>query len=332
VRVLITRLSAFGDIVHAWPLVEALHRADETAVVAWVVEEQFAALVAAHPGVAQTICVATRRWRRAPWRADVRGEIRRATGDIAAFGADVALDPQGLVKSALWPALAGVPRRIGFSAGHRRERLAGTFYTKAVTPPTVARHVVDCNLALLAPLDVAAASAPTPDGRFLLAGGEDSGARASRTVALLPASGKPGKCWPAGRFGELARRLAAAGWRPLVIVGPQEEALGLRVVAAAGGGAELAPPTSIPELARLLASCRAAVGGDTGPIHLAASLGTPTVAVFLNTDPERNGPRGACVNVVTAARTGARQGRARTGSEGDVTVGEVEAAVAALLT
>ena len=66
VRVLITRLSAFGDIVHTWPLVEALHRADETAVVAWVVEEPFAPLVAAHPGVAQTIQVATRRWRRAP--------------------------------------------------------------------------------------------------------------------------------------------------------------------------------------------------------------------------------------------------------------------------
>ena len=147
-------------------------------------------------------------------------------------------------------------------------------------------------------------------------------------MALLPGLGNGRQVLaPRAATASLARRLAAAGWRPLVVVGPSEEELGRQVVAAAGGRAELAPPTSIPELARLLASCRAVVGGDTGPVHLAAALGTPTVAIFLTTDAERNGPRGACVNIVTSARTGARQGRARTGTEGDVAVEEVDAAV-----
>ena len=331
VRVLITRLSAFGDIVHTWPLVEALRRAPEPVVVAWVVEEPFLPLVQAHPGVDLAIAVAPRRWRREPLAAATRVAIRDAREQVAGFGADVALDPQGLLKSALWPALAGVPRRIGFAATHRRERLAGACYTETVSPPAGSCHVVDCNLALLAPLGVAAASSPAPDGRFLLAGEPQAGDRDDRTIALLPAAGRPGKCWPPEHYASLARRLAASGWRPLVVVGPGEEALGRQVAAGAGAGAALAPPTSLPELARLLAGCRAVVGGDTGPIHLAASLGVPTVAVFLTSDAGRNGPRGACVNVVTAARTGARHGRARTGRQGDIAVEEVAAAVTALL-
>jgi heptosyltransferase I len=330
VRVLITRMSAFGDIVHTWPLVEALRRGPEPATVAWLVEEPFLALVRAHPGVACAITAATRRWRRAPLSRSTRAEIRRTREAIARFAPDVALDPQGLVKSAIWAWLAGVPRRLGLAAAHRRECLAGAFYTETADPPG-ARHVIDCNLALLSSLNLPTAAGLVPDGRFLLAGGEDATVRESRTVALLPAAGKPGKCWPHGSYSSLAQRLADAGWQPLIVVGPNEEALAQRVAAAAGTSATVAPRTSPVELARLLATCRAAVGGDTGPIHLAASLGMPTVAIYLNTDPERNGPRGARVNVVTAARVGARYGRARTSRAGEIGVEEVMSALNALL-
>jgi heptosyltransferase-1 len=330
VRVLITRLSAFGDIVHAWPLAAALRRAAAPTAVAWVVEEPFLPLVAPHPGVAAAIPVATRRWRRAPLARSTRAAVRAAREAIAAFAADVAIDAQGLVKSALWPALAGVPRRIGFAGSHRRERVAGAFYTETVAPDPERRHVVDANLALLAPLGVRAECGALPDGRFLLGGG-GGGARDEATVALLPAAGRRGKCWPARRFGELAQRLAASGRRPLVVVGPGEEPLAREVVAASRGAAEVSPPTTIPELAHLLAGSAAAVGGDTGPVHLAASLGTPTLAIFLSSDPWRNGPRGARVHTVTGAAGDASRGRARTARAGEVSVGEVETALAALL-
>jgi len=328
VRVLITRLSAFGDIVHAWPLAAALAR-PAPATVAWLVEEPFLPLVQGHPGVARTITVATRRWRRAPLARRTRAEVRRAISEIAEFAPEVALDPQGLVKSAVWASLAGVPRRVGLAATHRRERLAGAFYTETVAPPAEARHVVDATLSLLGALGRPAPTDAVPDGRFLLAAGPPGGG-GGRTVALLPAAGRPGKCWPAGRWAELARAAAGAGWRPLLVVGPDEDALARRIAAAAGSAADVAPPTSLRELAALLATCAAAVGGDTGPVHLAAALGTPTVALYLTTDPGRNGPRGTRVNVVTAARTGATSGRARTGSAGEISVAAVVAALEAL--
>ena len=330
-RVLITRLSAFGDIVHTWPLVEALRRAPAPVTVAWVVEEPFLPLVRLHPGVDVAITVATRRWRRAPLAAATRAAVREARAAVSGFGADVAIDPQGLVKSAIWASLARVPRRIGFGAAHRRERPAGLFYTETVTPPAGLGHVIDANLALLGPLGVTAAAGAAPDGRFMLSGGSPAWAPDVRTVGLLPAAGKRGKCWQPDHYASLARRLAAAGWRPLVVVGPGEEPLGRQVVAAAGAAAVLAPPTSLPELARLLAGCRAVIGGDTGPIHLAASLGTPTLAVYLSTDAERKGPRGARVNVVTVARAGAGLGRARTARDGEIAVADVETALHALL-
>ena len=294
-------------------------------------EERFLPLVQAHPGVDLAIGVATRRWRRAPLAHTTRDEIGRARREIAAFAPDVALDPQGLVKSAFWARFAAVPRRIGFAAGHRREHLAGLFYSEVAAPPAGLSHVIDHNLALLAPLHLPAAPGAIPDGRFLLADRGGDGTRESRTVALLPAAGKPHKCWHHSNYAALARRLAEGGWRPLVVVGPTEEPLGREVVAAAEGSAELAPPTTIPALARLLGGCRAVVGGDTGPVHLAASLGTPTLAIYLSTDAERNSPRGARVNVVTAARAGARYGRARTGPAGEVGTAAVMAALDGML-
>jgi len=95
--------------------------------------------------------------------------------------------------------------------------------------------------------------------------------------------------------------------------------------------ATLAPPTSLLELAALLARCAAVVGGDTGPVHLAASLAVPTVAVFVATDPERNGARGRRVRIVSAARPGAQRGRASSGALGEASVDEVFDALVGVL-
>lgn len=320
-RVLLTRLSALGDIVHTWPLADALTLGENPVELAWVVEKPFLPLVALHPGVVRAVPVATRRWRRRPFAADTRREILAARQLVREFAPDAALDPQGLYKSAAWGWLSGAPERVGLSRRLRREALAGVCYTRTVTPPPGLRHVIDFNLSLAEGIGRAAPYGAGPDGRFLLPGAPAEVGRPA--VGLFPGTGGKGKAWPAGSFAALARQTADRGLPVTVIWGPAERVLAESVVAGAGPGVTLAPPTTLLEMVALLARCAAVVGGDTGPVHLAASLGVSTVAVFVATDPDRNGPRGRRVRVVAAARTGARGGRARSGAMGTATVAEV---------
>ena len=331
-RVLLTRLSAFGDIVHTWPLAEALTRGEPPVQLAWAVEEAFVPLIAGHPSVSCVIPIATRRWRRRPFDAATRREFRHTRDAMRGFAPEVVIDPQGLMKSAAWGLLSGAPERVGLARSHRRELPAGVTYTRTVAPPLEARHVVDINLSLSAAVGKTARFGGVPDAGFLL-GSASHGAPgpAVGSVALVPATGGRGKEWPAESYALLARKLTAAGTPVVVVWGPGERALAQSVVASAGDGTTLTPPTSIPELALLMSTCAAVVGGDTGPVHLAAALGVPTVAIFIATEPERNGPRGARAITVSAARGPARRGSARSSLGGDVEVAEVLAALKGLL-
>ena len=317
-RILLTRLSALGDIIHTWPLADALTSGEHPAELAWIVEEPFLPLVERHPRVSLAIPVATRRWRRRPLSAETRRGFREARRSVRSFAADIAVDPQGLVKSAAWGVLSGAGRRIGLAPAYRREALAGACYTRTVTPPPGTRHVVDINLSLADALGLATTVGAAPDGTFLLGG--RGPAPLSEAVVLLPGTGGRGKAWPVASFAALARELASRGSPVTVAWGPGERPLAEAVVEASGSGVALAPPTSVVELATLLAGSCAVVGGDTGPVHLAAALGVPTAAVFVATDPERNGPRGPRVRIVSSARSGARAGRARSGALREVRV------------
>lgn len=329
-HVLLTRLSALGDIVHTWPLVEALRRDGRVSRIAWVVEEPFADLVRSHPAVDATITVATRRWRRRLASSATRSEIAEARRAVESFGADAALDAQGLIKSAFWAAIAGVPTRIGFARASRRERLAGAFYTETITPPAGARHVVDVNLSLLTALGIAPPFGSVPDGRFLLSG-TNGALPPPGCVAILPAAGGRGKVAGPELLGAVARHCHERGHLVTVVWGPGEYARAEAVVQASAGCAQLAPKTNIVELARYLGACSAVVGADTGPVHLAASLGVPTVALHLTTDPARNGPRGARVTTVDATEGIAERGRARVRAAREIGDAEVMAAIDALL-
>jgi heptosyltransferase-1 len=329
VRVLLTRLSALGDIVHTWPLAEALTRGEHPVELAWAVEEPFLPLVARHPCVALAIPVATRRWRRRPLSAETRRAFEEARRSARSFSPDLALDPQGLLKSAAWGVLSGARDRIGLARAFRRETLAGVCYTRTVTPPPETRHVIDINLSLAGALGLASTAGATPDGRFLLRAQDR--APGPQAVVLLPATGGRGKAWPVGSYAALARELATRGSHVCVAWGPGERPLAEAVVGGAGGGASLTPPTTLLELASLLAGSAAVVGGDTGPVHLAAALGVATTAVFVATDPERNGPRGRRVRIVSSARSGEHARRARSGALREIPVDEVLDAVMELL-
>ncbi len=337
-RVVLVRLSALGDIVHTWPLAEAVRAARPEAHLTWVVEAPFVPLVDGHPAVDLVIPARSRAWRRSPFDARTRHEIAVLRTRLRELEPDIALDPQGLVKSALVTWWSRAPRRVGLARPWRRELLAGPAYTERLPGSLDHPHVVATNLALAAAVGAPVPGEPTPpDGRWLSHQVADrpvpGGDRGPRAV-LLPGVGQPHKGLSTDTLAEVARALATDGLDVVVAFGPGEERRARAVVDATGGTARLAPPTDLLELVRLMGGSRVVVGGDTGPMHLAASLGVPTVGVFLASDWRRNGPLGPHTSVVAgaaAADVAVRPtGRARSEPVRPVTAEDILAAVAEL--
>lgn len=300
-KILLVRLSAMGDIVHALPM--AANAARAGASVGWVVEKPYVELIESNPSVATVFAAETREWRRRPFTAP--GEIAALRAALKRFAPDLTIDVQGLWKSALTALLAGAPV-VGFARGERREPASALFARQAIVPGPEDRHVVDRNLSLLRAAGIPIAFR-APDARYLLSPRVPEAdaflAKLSGPFALFhPGAGVPGKTWGEERFAELARLLAAErGLAPVVSWGPGDEdraALLSRLV-----------PESIPlprlgsrALAQVFSAARLMVAGDTGPLHLADAVGTPVVAIFGPTDPARNGPYGQPDSVVRGGR------------------------------
>lgn len=280
-RLLAIRLSAFGDVIHTIPAVAALRDAGHE--IAWVVERPYRDLVALVAGV-DTIAVSMKEWGRTLVAS--RGEMLAARAAMRGF--DAAIDFQGLIKSASLAWLSGAKERYGFGRGAIREAPAGVFLNHRVVVDR-ASHVVEWNLALARAVDPRIEAVPPVD--FAVYADDPSGKLRGlqQRIVLLPGAGRPEKEWGAGNFGELARRIGPAA---LVAWGPGERDLAESI------GADVAPQTSLRELAWLLRSARLVIGGDTGPLHLAAALGTPLVGLYGPTDPRRNGPYGQLDHVV----------------------------------
>lgn len=303
-NIALVKLSSVGDVVHALPAAAALRAKLPRGHITWIVERHEAAILYGSPAVDEVVPVDTRGWRRARTPVGVAAvvgaaaELRRY---LRAARFDVAIDLQGLVKSGLLAAATRAPLRIGFAAAHCRERLSALFTNRRVTPPATARHIVERYLALLEPLDVRTPvvefplpvdpGAETRMDEFLARAGVKP---ARRLVVVNPGAGRPAKRWPAEHFHELTRRLTGeADAAVLVVWGPEDAALAEAVVGSREpGGAFLAPPTDLRELLALLRRASVVVGGDTGPVHLAAGLGIPCVGLYGPTSIERNGPWG----------------------------------------
>ncbi|HUF16438.1 MAG TPA: glycosyltransferase family 9 protein [Thermoanaerobaculia bacterium] len=271
----------------------------------WVVERHLEELVRLVAPVDVIFVASTRAWRRAPFNAQTHGEIGELRNNLRRFAAgQTSIDFQGLMKSAILGVVAGATDRIGFNRAAVRERLSLMMTNRRI--PVQRGHVVELNMQLAA---AAGASGSPPALDFSRFEDDSSGMIAAcvtpRTVVLNPGAGHGSKQWGIGRFGELADQLAAqSGLEPLVIWGPGEKAMAARI--AARSAATLAPETSLRELAFLLRRSRLMVSGDTGPLHLAAALGTPVVGLYGPTDPSRNGPWGQlhhCVSAWTTTRS-----------------------------
>ena len=239
-------------------------------------------------------------------------------GKLHELQPDLAIDPQGLLKSAVVSRWTGAPRRAGLARPWRRERIAGLAYTEVIPGAPQGSHVAATNLELVRAVGAEPPVLTPPDGQWLL----DSGADISDGgfAVLLCGAGGAHKVIAESALSSVARDLARSGLEVIVAWGPGEKERARSVVSEAGAGVRLAPPTNLLELASLLGAASIVIGGDTGPVHLAASLGVPTLALFLASDWRRNGPLGPRTAVLTGAQEagGSPSGTARTRAEREI--------------
>ena len=290
------RMSSIGDVVHALPSAAALGRAGH--VVSWLVEPLAAPLISGNPIVARTIV--------APPKGRFELAVaRRIVGELRAGGYDVALDLQGLWKSAAWGRLSGAHRVIGYESSGRREGASSILLKERRQAATETRHVIDLNLGLLEPLgirEVGTRDFPLPPETDESSVSERiRNADFGRFAVLNPAGGWVNKLWPAERFAELADPLRERGLTPVVTWGPGEESLADRIVVASAGSAVKCFATTLLDLVALIRRASLLVGADTGPLHLACAVETPVVGLYGPTDPARNGPYSGDDEVVRRA-------------------------------
>jgi lipopolysaccharide heptosyltransferase I len=327
-NILIVRLGALGDIVHAVPAAAALRRAFPDARIDWLVDAKHSPMIDLITAVNHAVVLQ---------HASITGWID-VSRRMRSVGYDVAIDFQGLMKSAVLARASGAPRVAGFSIWHLREKTARPFYSDIARPGNGLaapwEHVIHKNLALLGVLGVHDSRVSFPlaevESRALM---EVRAALGDAAFALInPGAAWPNKRWPPERFGEIAAFLQEVRGLPSVVLwGAGEEGLAGAVVETSGGAARVAPPTNLADLLALSRAAALMVSGDTGPLHIACAAGTPSVSLFGPTDPHRNGPW--LEADVTVARYGAcgchyeRRCRKPEWCLGSVGVAEVTAAI-----
>jgi len=281
---LVVRLTALGDILHTLPAVAALRAAHPAARIDWVVDPKWAPVLQGSPAINEVI----------PFdRRSLFGVID-CIRKLRSKHYTCAVDFQGLYKSSVLAFLSGAERRIGFERSWAREGGAAILYTDRVTP--VGKHVAELNYSLA---ESAGARRPEiPAYPIRVPGGGLASVRArlaekgiEKYIVVGPAGSWRAKCWPAERFGEFCRAFDSRGdLRVVVIHGPGEEAIADEVCRAAAPAVPVKIATTLEELMGLLAHARCVVAADSGPLHLAAALGTAVVGLYGPTDPARNGP------------------------------------------
>jgi heptosyltransferase-1 len=308
-RVLIVRLGAMGDILHALPAVTALRAVHPEWTIGWAVEPHWRPLLCAKYGsgasatndsgrrltmplVDRLHMVAAKSWGRKPFSRETLGDIRRVRRELRAAQYDVCVDLQGAVRSALIGRWARPDRMIGEE--QPREFAARWLFGEKVATRGV--HVIEqalevagaiaCEqLPFLAPELPHDSRAEEWCARFVEA-------KAWGPMVLMnPGAGWGAKQWPAAWYGQVASMLAERGYFVVVNTRESEEALGAELVKASGNTAMQVDP-SLGELISLTRLASLMITGDTGPLHLACALGKPVVGIFGPTDPARNGPYG----------------------------------------
>lgn len=289
-RILVVRLGAMGDVIHALPAVADLKKGNPQAEIFWAVHPRWRPLLEDNPDLAGLIVINRRDW------TTVRAAMRR----FRTLDFDLAVDFQGLIQSAAVAWLSGAPVRAGYSREQARERLAAALYNRRVTAK--AAHVVERNCELAR----SCGGVPGPCA-FKLGPGLPEGSLPEEPFVLgCPMAGWASKQWPLDHWRALAGLLRQAGV-PLVVNGTPASRAALESIPAADVNC-----SGVQGLLWATRKAAAVVGVDSGPLHIAAALGKNGVAIYGPTDPARNGPYGHSIHVLrhpmslTSYRRGSR--------------------------
>ncbi|MBX6425207.1 MAG: lipopolysaccharide heptosyltransferase II [Variibacter sp.] len=330
-RILLIKLSALGDVIHTIPVLNQLRRRYPDAEIHWLTKPAMAELIGHHPALDRVILFHDEEWRR-PWRTGAKALRTLWTLVRALRGGryDLVIDLHGQIRSAACTLLTGAPVRIGFDRPREEVRKASArklpanayrhawagaregswlAYTHPIRLATLDTHAVDryLRVGLLLGFEPAPAdfSFPIPEAAerragALLAEHGIGAAPESRFVLLAPGSAWETKRWTAEGFAAVARHVLDRGL-PVVLIGSGKDRLACRAVAErAPGVADLCGRTALTELAAIVRRAAVVVTNDSGPMHLAAALGRPTVSMFGPTDPLWIGPYGQPDAVISA--------------------------------
>lgn len=341
---LVVRLGSMGDVIHTLPAAAALRAAFPNARIGWIIEERWAELLCTlpeprvggrsphRPLVDRVHSVNTKEWRKSLLSPQTWERFAAAMSELRAPAYQIAVDFQGAVRSALFAKFSGAP--IIYGARQPRENVATMWYTQQVI--TSGTHVVDQNLSLSA-----AITGQTNAPRIELPIDDFTDAQTEKWLheksigkfaILNPGAGWGAKQWPADRYGQVAKTLANLGIKPLINFGPGEEQLAQAVENASAGAAQQVS-LSLTKLSSLMRRASLFIGGDTGPLHLAAALKVPMIAIFGPTDPARNGPYGTRAIVLRNPRSVTSHKRRSVPDPGllEITVEDVVAAATRIL-
>ncbi|HUS12060.1 MAG TPA: glycosyltransferase family 9 protein [Pyrinomonadaceae bacterium] len=308
-RILIVKLGSIGDVVHTLPSLAAIRKALPDAEISWVVERRSAEILRDNPILDRLIEVDTKALRRGLVSGETLRAPRQQLRQLRASAFDLALDFQGLLKSASIARLSGARRVFGFSKTFLREPASRFLLSKSITP-SEDLNIIRKNLSLVAGALEISVSDDADDFEFPINTNSSHEAEArsaellvgGRFAILNPGCTWPTKLWSVERFGRLADEIwTHHGLHSLVTYGPGEAALAETVLQSSNSGRARAVSMSLKGFYELAKRAQIYVGSDTGPMHLAVAAGTPIVGLFGPTEWWRNGsprPADICVERV----------------------------------
>ena len=294
-KILIVRLGSLGDIMHTIPAQQRIAQHFPEAQIHWLTEPPYESLLRRVSGLSRVWLADTKKWRRQIFSLTEGIQLTQSLRDQKF---DIALDFQGLIKSALLAKLSGARRVIGFVPQQSREPASRYFYSETVVGDDGSQpHAIEINLQLAGSLGCSQNGASPliplniPSEAFDRVEDELRQRKLVKPILINPGAGWVTKLWPLRNYATLLLRIhEELGCAVVLTYGPGEEPLVEEIRAILAPYPIAAFPTTFLQLAALCRRSRLLIAGDTGPLHLAVALGTPTVAILGPTSPWRNGP------------------------------------------
>lgn len=296
-NILIVKLSAIGDVIHTLPSLSALRRLYPDAHITWVVEEAAADLIVNHPLLDEALI-----FRRKGWLKKIKaGQFRSSWREMRSFfrqlrgrSYELVIDFHGLLKSSVIVFLSKGKRKLGYDSW---QELSCLFLNEKI-PEHMNKHAVDRYLDFPCYL-----GAKIEKAEFIFPAGDDAQNKVrlllkkykvddKKFIAINPVAYWETKLWDNEKFARLADLIHRKSQLKVVFTGSKKESIGNIISAMATEGINLGGETSLLELAYLYKKARMVITTDSGPMHLAAAVKTPVIALFGPTDPGRTGPYG----------------------------------------